>query len=970
MMKTFSKSGKVRLGSLSHLAILLLFTACTAWSQTVNSGGTFGSVVSLNGTPSDLLLDEVRQRIYVANSNANRIDMIDMGSRRLIKSVNTGAYPLSVAISPDNSLLYVTCTQSASITVIDLGSDTARQSISLPAKPEGIAVGIDGRVLVTTQGTGQNNTSNTLLLVDPSQIKGREVTPISSPPPINTPNPLAAVFAGKPATPFPGQLIPTPNRDFIIGMVAINQTATAAQTTLFVYEVSSGIVLKNRTVTGQSTILSMAPDGSRFMAGSTLYDTNTLAVLGQMSASNLPFFTGNNTSPGFNVQRNFGGSTFSTDGSGLYSAFNTAATAARPVANVLYIGNPLNLGVSLGLKLKESILGKLVTTSNGNDIYAISESGLMYLPVSTLTDYPIIAPESTQVFLANDECNKGVARASLAVRNLGKGKLSYSIPNITPALVTEIDNGSAPSKISFVMEPGRSGIVRQAGTNLYNAAGGTTGTAINVVLQSPEAINFPNVIRVYMNFRNRDQRGIVYPVPNVPTNNNQGLVDMILDQPRNRIYISNSGFNRVEVFDTKRLKFNDPISVGQLPRAMAMTPDGATLYVGNTGGESISIIDLDTLQQVGNVEFPPIPRIGGQAAITPVSMAYGLSGLQFMMSNGTFWRLVGNTATPRPVNTVTPTAIPAPISMVASAGGETILTLSGNGTAYLYDALADTYVLSRSLYDQTPVSYFGPAAGSKNGSYFLANGFILSPSLAIIGGFERPGVTQTNPPAGPGQPPTQTVVSNGDRNIAALYPLDDTRFIRMTTPVRQNINAATRDDTRTTMEIVNTVTGEESLVGIAPENPVNNVFGATRVNVPWRQLVVDTAGTAYAITLSGLTVMPLQLSGTPIRPIITAGSRGVVNSTDGTPNLNAGAFITINGTNLGAPSTADPKTTPTVMGGSCVTINDLPLELISVSSTQISARIPDTVIPGTAILQVKSLAVAEQSDPVVISIRK
>ena len=192
----------------------------------------------------------------------------------------------------------------------------------------------------------------------------------------------------------------------------------------------------------------------------------------------------------------------------------------------------------------------------------------------------------------------------------------------------------------------------------------------------------------------------------------------------------------------------------------------------------------------------------------------------------------------------------------------------------------------------------------------------------------------------------------------------------MTTPVRQNINAATRDDTRMTMEIVNTVTGEESLVGIAPENPVNNVFGATRVNVPSRQLVVDTAGIAYAITVSGLTMIPLQLSGTPIRPAITAGSRGVVNSTDGTPNLSVGAFITINGANLGAASTADKGATPRVLGGSCVTVNDLPLELLSVSATQISARIPDNVIPGTAILQVKSLAVAEQSDPVVISIRK
>ena len=70
-------------------------------------------------------------------------------------------------------------------------------------------------------------------------------------------------------------------------MVAINQTTNTAQTTLFVYEVASGVVLRNRTVTGQSTVLSMSPDGSRFMAGSTLYDTSTLGVIAQQNTANL-----------------------------------------------------------------------------------------------------------------------------------------------------------------------------------------------------------------------------------------------------------------------------------------------------------------------------------------------------------------------------------------------------------------------------------------------------------------------------------------------------------------------------------------------------------------------------------------------------------------------------------------------------------------------------------------------------------
>ncbi len=66
--------------------------------------------------------------------------------------------------------------------------------------------------------------------------------------------------------------------------------------------------------------------------------------------------------------------------------------------------------------------------------------------------------------------------------------------------------------------------------------------------------------------------------------------------------------------------------------------------------------------------------------------------------------------------------------MVASPGGEYILTMAGNANAYLYDAIADTYTASRQLYDQAPVSYFGPTSSGPSGSYFLANGLILSPS--------------------------------------------------------------------------------------------------------------------------------------------------------------------------------------------------------------------------------------------------
>src|SRR6185369_1198451 len=132
---------------------------------------------------------------------------------------------------------------------------------------------------------------------------------------------------------------------------------------------------------------------------------------------------------------------------------------------------------------------------------------------------------------------------------------------------------------------------------------------------------------------------------------------------------------------------------------------------------------------------------------------------------------------------------------------------------------------------------------------------------------------------------TITVINTGNRNVASVAPLNDKQFLRMTTPVRQNITTATRDDSRTTLDIVNLATGEVSLAGVVPETPVVNVFGTTRFNTNARQMVVDSAGkSVYAITLSGLSVISLSAANTDTRPSINSGGRGIVNSADGRAN--------------------------------------------------------------------------------------
>jgi hypothetical protein len=303
--------------------------------------------------------------------------------------------------------------------------------------------------------------------------------------------------------------------------------------------------------------------------------------------------------------------------------------------------------------------------------------------------------------------------------------------------------------------------------------------------------------------------------------------------------------------------------------------------------------------------------------------------------------------------------------------GRAMIALAGNGNAYLYDASSDSFTTAR-LINQAPIqSYYGLVGAAKENSFFLANGLVLSPALAVIGGAERPGTIQFGPPAQPGQPPTQTLVSAGQRHVAAVYALDERRFVRVTIPVRQNMNSVTRDDPRATLELVDTQTSAETLAAIAPDSPQFTIVGQQRINVPASQIVVDSQGTAYMVGLSGLSVIPLQQAGavTP-RPAITGGSRGIVNAVNGTTNFGPGSFITISGSNLAAPGVGDQLPLGSVLGGSCVTFSDVPLPLIETSPGQITAQVPDSIRPGLYVVQVRSLANAVQSDSVTVTVQR
>jgi len=133
-------------------------------------------------------------------------------------------------------------------------------------------------------------------------------------------------------------------------------------------------------------------------------------------------------------------------------------------------------------------------------------------------------------------------------------------------------------------------------------------------------------------------------------------------------------------------------------------------------------------------------------------------------------------------------------------------------------------------------------------------------------------------------------------------------------------------------------------------------------------MVIDSNYVAYVLTVSGLTVIPLTPNGAPT-PVVTTGVRGIVNAADNTQNIKPGTFVNINGSGLASTAAATTVPAPVVLGGSCVTFNDVPLQLLKTTATQIQAQVPTNIVSGTNVVVVHSLDNAQSSTPVTVTVQ-
>ncbi len=856
-------------------AAIALALACPGWP------GTFGKVVSIGGQSSDLVLDESRGVLYIANFTANRIEVMSLADYSIRTSINVAPQPSSMAMSPDNRYLVMThfgnyaapAPASNALTVIDLTTN-GKQTFALGNPPLGVAFGIDGRALVVT--------TTDYLLFDPALGTTVQIDTISG---------LVAKTLPVPPANFPPQITTASMTASGDGLTIFGLGGSSNAFT-FTYDVTTRTIKPGGIVTSSGglgpRVISANQDGTLYMAGWAMVDGKGIT----------------NYFPRNSNQFNVGTTLFDSGRGFLYSQIPQKAGEVPQ----LRISDIDNLSVRERLQLPENTAGKSVLSADGNTMYAISDSGALVLPVGSLSSVPRLAVSQEDLVFRGNFCDRRVTSQQLTITDPGGGSTPFNVSTATAGITISPSTGVTPATITVSVDA--------------NAFQGQNGTATaNLTVQSSRAVNVPPPVRILINSKSPDQRGTIVDVPG-------NLVDLLADPVRRRFYLIRQDSNQVLVFDGSNYTRIAALRTGNLPTSMAITFDRRYLLVGNSGSQVVNVFDLETLQQSDPIRLPT----GNIALSIACSSNAILAATQYLDGTHHIVRLdLTNRSGYQPATLgVFKNVTDASVALVASPNGASIMAAQGDGSVLLYDAVQDTFTVSRKDF----ASLAGAYAASIFNQYAVGNN-LLNSSLVPVKQFE----SASGAPSGfafvdqiafrTTVPGVLAAVAPTTGPVAPTAPSSAPGIIQ-----RLDLTDLTGNITRATRMAESALVGSTGIDG--------SPFSRTLAPLYDRNAIVN-------LTVSGFTVLAWDYDASVAPPRLDK----VVNAADLGPGLAPGGLISIFGDKLSPVNLATKEIpVPTALGDSCLTVNGLPVPLLFVSPNQINAQLPfETIGNVTMILR-------------------
>jgi uncharacterized protein (TIGR03437 family) len=844
--------------------------ACAAWA------GTFGKVVSIGGQAADIALDEARGVLYVANFTANRIEVVSLADYTIQTSINVAPQPSSIALSPDGHYLVIThygnftapAPPSNALTVVDL-TNSGKQTFALANPPLGVAFGADGKALIVT--------TTDYLLFDPVLGTTQEIGTIAG---------VVAKTLPVPPANFPPQIT---NASVAVSGDGwtIYGIGGASATFTFRYDVGTQNVRPGGIVIASGTfgprVVSLNQDGSLIMAGWVLIDNQGHFTHLLQSANQL----------------NVGSTAFDTNRALVYSQMPATAGEA-PVLKILDVDNFATLE---RLQLPENLAGKSLLSSDGNTLYSVSDSGVLVMPIGSLSRMPRVIASQQDVIFRGSSCSRGKATQLLNIVNPGGGATPFSITSLTAGITVSPASGTTPMQVQVTVDP----------TVFQNQKGTSVGT---LQISSAQAMNVIPTVRVLVNNHDPSQRGAIVDIPGT-------ISDLLADPVRNRYYLLRQDTNQLLVFDSTNNNLITTLKTGNVPKGLAITFDQRYLLVANDSTQYVSVFDLETLQSA-----PPIYITGYTAHSVAASAGAILAAATDYQGVGRIMRLDLNdgSGVQLPSLGVFNNIINTNSVVVASPNGSSIMVAEADGNLLLYDANADSFTVSRK--DVTSLS--GAYAASAFQQYVVGNSLLDSSLVPVLqfnagsnasSGFafvDQGGYLTTVPVAATGTG-TGTGGTGGTTTLSS---------------VAGSIQRVDLSNSKVSMSLATSMI-EAPLLGTT-----TNAFTRTIAPLYTRNAIVN-------LTVSGFTVLPWQFDASVAPPKISS----VVNAADGGKAIAPGGLISIYGTQFSPVNVATNEIpVPTALADSCLAVNGLPVPIFFVSPTQINAQMPFAMIGSVTMI--------------------
>ena len=742
---------------------------------------TFGTVVAIGGQAADIALDEGRGVLYVANFTGSRIDVVSLDDRTVHTSIHVNPGPSSLALSRDGRYLVATHfgnvqppgSAANAITVVDFASG-ARQAYTLSDPPLGVAFGNDGQALVAT--------TTTFLLLDPGSGRTNLVDTIAA----ITANSLPAAPGTPPVQIVAAAMAASGDGRYIFGL---------ADTMRFVYDVSAGRVqVKGYTATPPlgPRVVSAARDGSYFAAGWGVFDRRG-PLLAQFANPSGLLAVGSHA--------------LDSDAGILYAQIPQAgADASAPP--VLSIVDADNLAVRQRLRLPENLAGRALLNAQADTLYAVSESGVVVLPVGSLNQSHQLVVDREDLVFRGNFCQRGALSQTLNITDPGGGQTSFALSTDLSGVTFSPSSGRTPAAVQVKIDPAA----------FQDRRGTVAGT---LTIASSDAVNIPSTVRILVSNQRPDERGFSTDVPGT-------LVDVVADPARDRFYVLRQDRNQVLVFDGSGLYLTATLRTSNTPTRLAITFDRKYLLIGHENSQLVYVYDLDTLAQLSPVALP----MGHYPHSVAASANAVLAASRVAGSANTIDRLdiANGTAVPLPTLGVFQNSVPVDTALAATPNGASILAVSADGNVLLYDAGSDTFTVSRKL-ATTPTGAF---AASSSGQ-FVAGSQLLNASLVPVQTW-----TGTDFPSG--------------------FAFVDGQGLRLTGP-------AAAANTPAVIAHIALDTGDQ----IRPTRVAEQPLTSSGISVFTRTLApLANRNTVIALTASGFTALPWAFDSAVVPPTVSS----------------------------------------------------------------------------------------------------